>query len=113
MDCKRVSEVIFLFFDNEMEEDLLSPFRDHVALCGDCARKMDYTRKLLLIVRERCLRWMVWAPFLYLAFLSASFGGVSPTVHRRQELAPGRCQHSQAGRLRYGIILRANNRLVP
>ncbi|HZF13962.1 MAG TPA: hypothetical protein VFE33_34650 [Thermoanaerobaculia bacterium] len=56
MDCKRVNEVIFLFFDNEMEEDLLSPFRDHVALCGACARRMDYTRKLLLIVRERCLR---------------------------------------------------------
>ena len=56
MDCKRVGEVIFLFFDNEMEEDLLPPFRDHVARCGDCTRQMDYTRKFLLIVRERCLR---------------------------------------------------------
>ncbi|HEX3128507.1 MAG TPA: zf-HC2 domain-containing protein [Thermoanaerobaculia bacterium] len=56
MDCKEVSSVLFLFFDNEMEEALLTPFRDHVAGCGDCARRMDYTRKLLLVVREKCLR---------------------------------------------------------
>jgi mycothiol system anti-sigma-R factor len=56
MDCKRVGEVIFLFFDNELEPELLSPFRDHVNRCGDCARQVDYTRKLLLLVREsvRC-----------------------------------------------------------
>ena len=56
MDCKEVSEVLFLFFDNEMEDALLTPFRDHVARCGDCAKRMDYTRKLLLVVREKCLR---------------------------------------------------------
>lgn len=56
MDCKEVSSVLFLFFDNEMEDALLTPFRDHVAGCGHCARRMDYTRKLLLVVREKCLR---------------------------------------------------------
>ena len=56
MDCREVSSVLFLFFDNEMEENLLTPFRDHVARCGECARRMDYTRKLLLIVREKCVR---------------------------------------------------------
>jgi mycothiol system anti-sigma-R factor len=56
MDCKEVSAVLFLFFDNEMEEALLTPFRDHVAGCGHCAKRMDYTRKLLLVVREKCLR---------------------------------------------------------
>ena len=56
MDCKRVSEVIFLFFDNEMDEDLLTPFRDHVDRCGECSERFDYTRKLLLVVRQRCLR---------------------------------------------------------
>lgn len=56
MDCKRVGEVIFLFFDNELEGDLLTPFRNHVHRCGDCARHVDYTRKLLLLVRTsvRC-----------------------------------------------------------
>jgi mycothiol system anti-sigma-R factor len=56
MDCKEVSSVVFLFFDNEMDEDTLTPFRDHVGRCGDCAKKVDYTRKLLLIVRERTIR---------------------------------------------------------
>jgi mycothiol system anti-sigma-R factor len=56
MDCKEVSVVLFLFFDNEMDEEMLTPFRDHVGGCGDCAKQVDYTRKLLLIVRERTVR---------------------------------------------------------
>ena len=56
MDCREVGSVLYLFFDNELDENLLTPFRDHVSRCGDCARQMDYTRKLLLIVRERCGR---------------------------------------------------------
>jgi mycothiol system anti-sigma-R factor len=56
MDCKEVSDRLFLFFDNELEDDLLTPFSDHVGNCGDCARKLDYTRRLLLIVRERTIR---------------------------------------------------------
>ena len=56
MDCKRVGDSIYLFFDNELDQALLSPFRAHVDGCGDCARRVDYTRKLLLLVREsvRC-----------------------------------------------------------
>ena len=41
MDCKEVSEALFLFFDNEMEEELLAPFRDHVGTCRDCGRKLE------------------------------------------------------------------------
>jgi mycothiol system anti-sigma-R factor len=56
MDCKEVSETLFLFVDNEMDQDLLPPFHDHMARCPGCAQKMHYTRKLLWIVRERCIR---------------------------------------------------------
>ena len=56
MDCKRVREVIFLFFDNEMDGDLLIHFQDHVERCPPCAHEIDHTRKLLFIVRERCIR---------------------------------------------------------
>jgi mycothiol system anti-sigma-R factor len=56
MDCKEVGVVLFLFFDNEMEEALLTPFRDHVTGCSHCAKRVDYTRKLLVIVREKCVR---------------------------------------------------------
>jgi len=56
MDCKEVGTVLFLFFDNEMEEELLTPFRDHVSQCNNCAKRVDYTRRLLVIVREKCIR---------------------------------------------------------
>jgi mycothiol system anti-sigma-R factor len=56
MDCKEVWAVLFLFFDNEMEEELLTPFRDHVSQCNNCAKRVDYTRRLLVIVREKCIR---------------------------------------------------------
>ena len=56
MDCKEVSAALFLFFDNEMDEEMLTPFHDHVGHCVGCAKRVDYTRKLLLIVRERTVR---------------------------------------------------------
>lgn len=56
MDCKRVGEMMFLFCDNEMGEDVVSPFRRHLDGCGHCSQKMDYTRKFLLLVRSRCTR---------------------------------------------------------
>lgn len=56
MNCKRVNEVLFLFFDDELEERLLAPFQDHKNGCPHCARRFDYTQRFLLLVRERCLR---------------------------------------------------------
>lgn len=56
MNCKRAAEVIFLFVDNEMGEDLLDPFRRHLDDCPCCKQKTYYTRKVLLVVRERCIR---------------------------------------------------------
>jgi mycothiol system anti-sigma-R factor len=56
MDCKRASEAIYLFFDNQMEAEQLASLREHVALCAACARHLDLIQKLLLVVRERCER---------------------------------------------------------
>jgi len=56
MDCRRFSEVVFLYTDNEMEEELLVEFRQHRDLCPGCARRIDYTRRLLTLLRERCRR---------------------------------------------------------
>jgi mycothiol system anti-sigma-R factor len=56
MDCKQVSEALFLFVDNELGEEQQTPFRDHVAQCPHCSRQMSYTLKLLLVIRERCSR---------------------------------------------------------
>ncbi|HEX6903183.1 MAG TPA: hypothetical protein VF789_25925 [Thermoanaerobaculia bacterium] len=39
-----------------MQDEQLTPFNDHVGRCGDCSRRVDYTRKLLFIVRQRTIR---------------------------------------------------------
>jgi mycothiol system anti-sigma-R factor len=54
MNCERVNEILYLFFDNELEAELLTPFRSHTDGCPDCARRLDYTRKLLFLVRQGC-----------------------------------------------------------
>ena len=56
MNCKRVNEIVYLFFDNELEADLLAHFRSHTDGCPECARRLDYTRKLLFLVRQSCQR---------------------------------------------------------
>ena len=56
MDCKRVAETVFLFFDNEMDEEERAPFEEHVNGCPECAREFRRTRQFLLIVRQRCSR---------------------------------------------------------
>lgn len=57
MDCKRIKEeLVFLFADNEMGQELLISFRRHVSVCPHCAREAEYTRELLTIVRRRAIR---------------------------------------------------------
>ncbi|HEV7669522.1 MAG TPA: zf-HC2 domain-containing protein [Thermoanaerobaculia bacterium] len=56
MDCKRVCEAIYLFVDNELEEDLQAPFRAHVEDCPECAHRVGKARKVVILVRERCIR---------------------------------------------------------
>lgn len=56
MNCERVYEVLYLFFDNELEDELMTPFRHHTNGCPECARRLDYTRKLLFLVRQSCQR---------------------------------------------------------
>ena len=56
MDCQHVREVTFLFIDQEMEDDQVGPFQSHVDGCGHCADEVAYTRRFLLVVRERCVR---------------------------------------------------------
>lgn len=56
MDCKQVNQTLFLFVDNEMEAGELVPFENHVELCPGCARQLDYTKRFLILIRERCVR---------------------------------------------------------
>ena len=56
MDCEHVRAAIFLFTDNEMEEDLVLSFRAHLERCPHCEREFDAARRLLVVLRERCAR---------------------------------------------------------
>jgi mycothiol system anti-sigma-R factor len=56
MECQRVRETMFLVSDNEVDADVLSPFRQHLGACPRCAQHYDYLQRLLGLVRERCLR---------------------------------------------------------
>ena len=56
MDCSKVREVVYLYTDNEMDEDLLISFREHVAVCPECARQAVYAERLIMVVRRGCVR---------------------------------------------------------
>ncbi len=56
MRCSSVQEVIFLYTDNELEEEIRVSVRRHVELCPECAREIAYTTRLLQLLRQRCKR---------------------------------------------------------
>ena len=56
MKCSSVQEVIFLYTDNELDEEICISLRRHVELCPSCAREVAYKERLLLLLRQRCKR---------------------------------------------------------
>ena len=56
MECREVREVVFLYTDNEMGEELLISFRRHIELCPRCAARISRAETLVRILRQRCVR---------------------------------------------------------
>ena len=56
MDCHKVREVVFVYADNEMEGELLVSFRQHVAICPECARRTVFAERFITVVRKRCVK---------------------------------------------------------
>lgn len=56
MNCKRVYQDCFLLIDNEAETEACSALLQHLAICPQCARRVENARKLVLVVRQRCHR---------------------------------------------------------
>ena len=56
MECREVREIVFLYTDNEMEDELLVSFRRHLAKCPRCAARIVRAERLVSIVRKRCVR---------------------------------------------------------
>ena len=56
MDCKGARQVIFLYVDNEMGEELHVAFERHMSVCPHCSQRIEYTQKWLTLIRRRCIR---------------------------------------------------------
>lgn len=56
MNCERVREMLFLLIDGEERGDLVVSVREHVTHCPRCARRLDRSRRVLTVFRERCNR---------------------------------------------------------
>lgn len=56
MDCTRFEEILFLYTDNQLEQEIVVLYRQHMDLCPECARRAAYTQRLLMVVRKRCAR---------------------------------------------------------
>jgi mycothiol system anti-sigma-R factor len=57
MECHRVREAMYWVSDNELDAELLPPFRDHLPLCPHCAHYYAYVSKLLALVRGCSCRY--------------------------------------------------------
>ena len=56
-DCKKIhEELVFLYADNEMGQEMLVAFERHLAACPECAQNAQFIQKFLMIVRQRCGR---------------------------------------------------------
>ena len=56
MDCRKALAAIFLFCDDELEESLRQSLDRHLSSCPHCARRLHQNRKLLIVIRERCVK---------------------------------------------------------
>jgi len=56
MDCAKFEEIVFLYSDNQLEQELVVFYRRHIDLCPECARRAVYTHRLLTLLRQRYVR---------------------------------------------------------
>lgn len=56
MDCKKIKELVFVYVDEEMGQELLIAFRSHVAKCPHCAQEVEYVERFITVLRHRCQR---------------------------------------------------------
>jgi mycothiol system anti-sigma-R factor len=57
MECQRVREAMYRVTENELDAELIPPFREHLTLCPPCDHHFAYVAKLLEVVRCRCSRY--------------------------------------------------------
>ncbi|HEX2254266.1 MAG TPA: hypothetical protein VHQ65_13425 [Thermoanaerobaculia bacterium] len=64
MDCKRAREMMYVFVDERThhhdgalrDDELAGSYWNHLDDCGHCKQKAVFTRRVVLVVRQRCAR---------------------------------------------------------
>jgi anti-sigma factor (TIGR02949 family) len=56
MDCNGARKSIYLFIDQQLDDESVRHLERHVAGCPHCARRRDFTQRWLLLVRQRMIR---------------------------------------------------------
>ena len=56
MDCSHFEEILFLYTDDQLDQEVLVRYRRHIDFCPECARRAAYTRRFLTVVRSRCVK---------------------------------------------------------
>lgn len=56
LDCAKVKELLFLYYDNELDRTEMVAFYRHAEHCPECWRRVGYTTRLLTTVTLRTRR---------------------------------------------------------
>ncbi len=56
LDCQQVKELLFLYYDNELDRAAMVSFYRHAERCPKCWRRVGYTTRLLTTVTLRTRR---------------------------------------------------------
>lgn len=56
MNCKKVREIMFLVTDEDLDQEVILSFREHLSICPRCEKRSQYANKLLVVFRQRCTR---------------------------------------------------------
>lgn len=56
MECNRARELLFLIIDDEVDGEDAEALQSHLDDCAPCAQRVVFIRKLVMVVRERCVR---------------------------------------------------------
>lgn len=56
VDCRQIKELLFLYYDNELDSTTMVSFYRHAERCPECWRQVGYTTRLLTTVTLKTRR---------------------------------------------------------
>lgn len=62
MNCQSVRQLLYLFADTELDEELRTRLAGHLEQCSGCAAEAGTTHRVVVVLRRRCQCLRVRAP---------------------------------------------------